>query len=54
MGDLRGLPSVDRLLAAGGPILDRHGRAAVTDAQLLNSVLAHMLGRRPAKTRSFY
>ncbi|RCW85874.1 trypsin-like peptidase domain-containing protein [Paracoccus lutimaris] len=27
--------------------------AAVTDAAVLNAVLAHMLGRRPAKTRSF-
>ena len=50
-----------RLSRAGaGPRLRGEGGigtelgAAVTDAQLLNSVLAHMLGRRPAKTRSFY
>ncbi|MFC3527529.1 L-seryl-tRNA(Sec) selenium transferase [Paracoccus mangrovi] len=45
MGDLRGLPSVDRLLAAGGPILDRHGRAAVTDA--LRAELAAIRATRP-------
>ena len=32
MSDLRAIPSVDRLLAGAGPLMDRHGRAAVTDA----------------------
>ena len=45
MGDLRELPSVDRLLAVAGPLLDRHGRVAVTDA--LRAELAAIRATRP-------
>ena len=45
MSDLRAIPSVDRLLAGAGPLMDRHGRAAVTDA--LRAELAAIRAMRP-------
>lgn len=45
MTDLRAIPSVDRLLADCGPLLDRYGRAVVTDA--LRAELAAIRAARP-------
>jgi L-seryl-tRNA(Ser) seleniumtransferase len=45
MGDLRALPSVDRLLGDCGPLIDVHGRAAVTEA--LRAALAKIRHDKP-------
>ncbi|MFD1881876.1 L-seryl-tRNA(Sec) selenium transferase [Paracoccus pacificus] len=45
MGDLRGLPSVDRLLSQAGDLVDRHGRMQVTRA--MRAELSRLRTDRP-------